>query len=141
MDAQLHQAGVEGVTIWRRLAQHFGLLICPNRPRTPHRMDPSSVDLLILDDFGLVPLPPQSVEDLDDLIRERYESKSIILTSNRAPEEWHEVFNNPLLASAALDRLTHHAHIGRSGVAQSGRLLLAQSWGTIDSARIRGEEL
>ncbi len=70
-----------------------------------------AVDVLLLDDFGLVPLSNQAVEDLYDLIRERYENKSILLTSNRAPEEWNEVFGNPLLASAALDRLTHHAHI------------------------------
>jgi DNA replication protein DnaC len=70
-----------------------------------------NVDVLLLDDFGLVPLSPTAVEDLYELIRERYECKSILLTSNRAPEEWGEVFGNPLLASAALDRLTHHAHV------------------------------
>jgi len=70
-----------------------------------------NVDLLVLDDFGLVPLPAQAVEDLYELIRERYERRPILLTSNRAPEEWGEVFGNPLLASAALDRLTHHAHL------------------------------
>lgn len=69
------------------------------------------VELLILDDFGLVPLSPQAAEDFYDIIRERYEQRSLIITSNRAPEEWAEVFANPLLASAALDRLTHHAHI------------------------------
>jgi len=69
------------------------------------------VDLLVLDDFGLLPLSAQAVEDLYELIRERYERRPILLTSNRAPEEWAEVFGNPLLASAALDRLTHHAHI------------------------------
>jgi len=70
-----------------------------------------NVDVLLLDDFGLVPLPAQAAEDLYEIIRERYERRSILLTSNRAPEEWSEVFGNPLLASAALDRLTHHAHI------------------------------
>lgn len=70
-----------------------------------------NVDVLLLDDFGLVPLSQTAVEDLYELIRERYERKPILLTSNRAPEEWGEVFGNPLLASAALDRLTHHAHI------------------------------
>lgn len=69
------------------------------------------VDLLVLDDFGLLPLSAQAVEDLYELIRERYERRPILLTSNRAPDEWAEVFGNPLLASAALDRLTHHAHI------------------------------
>lgn len=67
-------------------------------------------DLLVLDDFGLQPLPPSAIQDLYEIIVERYEHGSIILTSNRAFEEWHEIFGNPLLASAALDRLTHHAH-------------------------------
>lgn len=39
----------------------------------------------------------------------RYEERSIVITSNRAMEEWPEVFGDGLLASAALDRLTHHA--------------------------------
>lgn len=67
-------------------------------------------DLLVLDDFGLQPLTPQAVQDLYDVIAERYERRSVILTSNRAFDEWAAVFNNDLLASAALDRLTHHAH-------------------------------
>lgn len=68
------------------------------------------VDVLILDDFGLVPLSTRGAQDLYEIIRDRYERKSIILTSNRAAEEWAEVFGNSLLASAALDRLTHHSH-------------------------------
>jgi DNA replication protein DnaC len=67
-------------------------------------------DLLILDDFGLQALSPQAVQDLYEIITERYERGSLIMTSNRAFEEWAEVFNNDLLASAALDRLTHHTH-------------------------------
>jgi DNA replication protein DnaC len=67
-------------------------------------------ELLVLDDFGLQTLSPQAVQDLYELITERYERGSLIITSNRAFEEWAEVFNNDLLASAALDRLTHHAH-------------------------------
>ena len=43
------------------------------------------------------------------MICERYEQGSIVLTSNRAPTEWPELFGNPLLASAGLDRLAHHA--------------------------------
>jgi DNA replication protein DnaC len=50
------------------------------------------------------------VQDLYDIICERYERGSIIITSNRAFEEWSDVFGNELLASAALDRLTHHAY-------------------------------
>jgi IstB-like ATP binding protein len=69
----------------------------------------STVDLLVLDDFGLRPLAAQAVDDLYEIISARYECRSIVLTSNRALEEWPEVFGDGLLASAALDRLTHHA--------------------------------
>ncbi len=68
-------------------------------------------DLLVLDDFGLKPLYPPAPEDLYDVINERYERGSILLTSNRAPEEWPDLFGSPLLASAGLDRLTHRAHM------------------------------
>lgn len=68
-------------------------------------------DLLVLDDFGLKPLHPPAPEDLYDVINERYEQGSIMLTSNRALEEWPELFGAPLLASACLDRLTHKAHL------------------------------
>ena len=68
-------------------------------------------ELLILDDFGLKPLSPPSPEDLYDVINERYERGSILLTSNRAPTEWPDLFRDPLLASAGLDRLLHRAEV------------------------------
>lgn len=67
-------------------------------------------DLLVLDDFGLQPISAQAAQDLYEIITERYERASLIITSNRAFEEWGEIFSSDLLASAALDRLTHHAH-------------------------------
>jgi DNA replication protein DnaC len=66
--------------------------------------------LLILDDFGLKPLKSPGPEDFYDVISERYEKGSTIITSNRAFPEWAELFGEPLLASAALDRLAHDAH-------------------------------
>jgi len=69
-----------------------------------------NADLLVLDDFGLQPLSAQATQDLYEIIRDRYERGSLIISSNRAFEEWTEVFGNDLLASAALDRLTHHCH-------------------------------
>jgi DNA replication protein DnaC len=71
----------------------------------------ATVELLIVDDFGLRPISAQGAEDLYELIARRYEHGSILLTSNRAPSEWAEVFGDALLASAALDRLTHHARV------------------------------
>ncbi len=67
-------------------------------------------DLLVLDDFGLKPLVPPAPEDFYDVINERYERGAVIITSNRAFSEWPDLFQSPLLASAALDRLAHHAH-------------------------------
>jgi len=68
-------------------------------------------DLLVLDDFGLKALHPPGPEDLYDVINARYERGSIVLTSNRAPEEWPDLFGDPLLASAGLDRLNHSAQV------------------------------
>jgi DNA replication protein DnaC len=68
-------------------------------------------DVLLLDDFGLKPLTPPGPEDLYDVINERYEQGSVVLTSNRAPAEWPELFGDPLLASAGLDRLAHRAEV------------------------------
>ena len=70
-----------------------------------------SADLVIIDDFGLRPITMQGAEDLYEIIHHRYERGSIILTSNRSPSEWTELFGDSLLASAAVDRLTHHARV------------------------------
>ena len=62
------------------------------------------VPLLIIDDFGLKPLRSPADEDLHDLIAERYEQASTIVTSNLDFPEWDQAFpNNRLLASASLD--------------------------------------
>lgn len=63
--------------------------------------------LLILDDFGLQPLNEAQQDDLYQLIAERYEKSSTIITSNRDFDEWPSIFVNALLGSAALDRLVH----------------------------------
>jgi DNA replication protein DnaC len=68
-------------------------------------------DVLILDDFGLRPVRSPGPEDLYDVINGRYEMGSIVVTSNRAPSEWVELFGDPLLASAGLDRLGDRAEV------------------------------
>lgn len=69
------------------------------------------VPLLVIDDFGLKPLRPPADEDLHDLIAERYEQASTIVTSNLDFDEWDQAFpNNRLLASATVDRLRHNAY-------------------------------
>lgn len=67
----------------------------------------ATIDLLILDDFGLKPLSEEQQADLYELICERYEKAPTIITSNRDFSEWMSVFSNPLMGSAAMDRLVH----------------------------------
>jgi len=71
----------------------------------------TSPDLLIVDDLGLRPLDGDEPIDLYEIIRARYERGSMIVTSNRALEEWYPLFLDDLMASAAMDRLLHHAHV------------------------------
>jgi DNA replication protein DnaC len=66
-------------------------------------------DVLVLDDFGLKPMRPPAAEDLYEVIDGRYQRASTILTTNRAFTEWLELFDQPVLGSAAIDRLAHGA--------------------------------
>ncbi len=68
-------------------------------------------DLLVVDDLGLRPLEGDEPIDLYEIVRARYERGSMIVTSNRALDEWYPLFRDDLMASAAMDRLLHHAHV------------------------------
>jgi DNA replication protein DnaC len=69
------------------------------------------VDLLVLDELGFVPLPPSGAELLFDIVSDRYEKASIVITTNLPFEEWISVLASEPLTHAMLDRLTHHVHI------------------------------
>ena len=66
--------------------------------------------LLILDEMGYRTLDPPATTCFFQLISERYERGSIILTSNRSYGDWGTVFQDNVVASAILDRLLHHSH-------------------------------
>ena len=68
------------------------------------------VDLLILDDFALKPLDATQTNDFYELIVERHQRASTIVTSNREPAEWLTMMSDALLAQSAVDRLTSGAH-------------------------------
>lgn len=68
------------------------------------------IPLLVIDDFGLKPMRTPQDEDMHDVISERYEKASTIVTSNLDFEEWGDAFPNKLLAAATLDRLRHGAY-------------------------------
>jgi len=88
--------------------------------------------LLVLDEFGLKPLTPPMPQDLYDVISERYERGSILVTSNRAPSEWPTLFGDPLLASAGLDRLGDRAEV----IVITGQSFRARPHPTWDGSKV-----
>ena len=93
-------------------------------PRALQRLD--AFDLLILDDIGYVQQSADEVEVLFTLMAERYERRSILITSNLVFGEWDRIFKNPMTTAAAIDRLVHHSAIlefsGRSKRADEAEL-------------------
>jgi DNA replication protein DnaC len=68
------------------------------------------LDLLILDDWGPEPLDAEQRRDLLEIVEDRYESRSTIVTSQLPVDAWYGVIGNPTIAVAVLDRLAHNAH-------------------------------
>ncbi len=68
------------------------------------------VNVLILDDWGVTPLTDDNRRDLLELLDDRYDRRSTIVTSQLPVKKWHEYIANPTLADAILDRLVHNAH-------------------------------
>ena len=67
-------------------------------------------DLIVLDDFGLRKLTAQQSSDFYDVLVERDKRTATVITSNRAVDEWVALFDDPILANSALDRVAHRAH-------------------------------
>ncbi|WP_281286599.1 IS21-like element helper ATPase IstB [Roseinatronobacter monicus] len=65
--------------------------------------------LLIVDEIGYLPITPGGANLFFQLVNARYEKGAMILTSNRGFAEWGEIFGDPVVATALLDRLLHHA--------------------------------
>src|SRR5213596_1917347 len=70
----------------------------------------SRVDLLILDDWGLAPLTGEQRRDLLEVVDDRHQRGSTIITSQIPIDHWHEVMADPAIADAVLDRLVHNTH-------------------------------
>lgn len=78
-------------------------------PRALRKLD--VFELLILDDIGYVQQTPDEIEVLFTLMAERYERRSMLITSNLVFSEWERTFKNPMTTAAAIDRLVHHSVI------------------------------
>ena len=82
-------------------------------------------DAVILDDIGYVQQSREEMEVLFTFLAERYEKKSVVITSNLVFSQWDQIFKDPMTTMAAIDRLVHHATIlefnGNSHRAQSAK--------------------
>ena len=70
----------------------------------------AKVDVLVLDDWGLAILDGERRRDLLEILDERYQTRSTLVTSQLPVAHWHDALGDPTLADAILDRLVHQAH-------------------------------
>jgi DNA replication protein DnaC len=78
-------------------------------PRALRKLD--AFELLIVDDIGYVQQTPEEAEVLFTLLAERYERRSVLLTSNLVFSQWDRIFKSPMATAAAIDRVVHHSVI------------------------------
>jgi DNA replication protein DnaC len=70
----------------------------------------AKADLLVLDDFGLAPLADETVRDLLEILDDRYDRRSTLITSQLPIEQWHKYLGDRTVADAILDRLVHNSY-------------------------------
>jgi len=88
------------------------LLAAKEALRLPHMLRKLDLfEVLILDDIGYVQQSADEAEVLFTLLAERYERRSVVITSNLMFGEWNRIFKHPMATAAAVDRLVHHATI------------------------------
>lgn len=78
-------------------------------PRALRKLD--HFEVLILDDLGYVQQSAEETEVLFTLMSERYERRSMVITSNLVFSQWEQIFKNPMTTAAAIDRVVHHSAI------------------------------
>ena len=68
-------------------------------------------DVIVLDELGYLPMEESAANHIFQIISKAYEQRSIIITSNKSFDKWGQIFKDPAIASAILDRLLHHSEI------------------------------
>ena len=71
----------------------------------------SRIDVLVLDDFLLAPMKDAERRDVLEVLEDRYERSSTVITSQLPTKSWHGALNDPTIADAICDRLLHNAHV------------------------------
>jgi len=111
--ALAHKACRDGfVVLHKRMNELFRELAIAHADGTIGRilLKFSRVDVLLLDDFAMAPLKDSERRDLLEICDDRYQRRSMILTSQLPVAHWHEQIGDPTIADSILDRLVHNAY-------------------------------
>ena len=104
-----HQLAVLFVPAFRLVTQLLAAKRDLKLPQAITRLQ--RFDAVIIDDIGYVQQSREEMEVLFHFLAERYERKSVVITSNLVFSQWDQIFKNPMTTMAAIDRLVHHATI------------------------------
>lgn len=111
--ALAHQACRKGFRVfYRRVPRLFDELRLARADGTYPRLLAriAKVDVLVLDDFAIGPLTEEARRDLLEILEDRYDLRSTIITSQLQHEHWHDFLVDPTVADAVCDRVLHGAH-------------------------------
>jgi DNA replication protein DnaC len=126
-----HKACREGFTVlYKRATRLFSdLTQARGEGRLPRLLTAlERIRLLIIDDWGPEPLNAEQRRDLLEIVDDRDDRSSLLITSQVPVSRWHEVIGDPTLADAILDRILHRAHrIELKGPSLRRRLVAAES--------------
>lgn len=108
-----YEAALAGHSVLFRLASELISDLSCDSPQLRKRKlrDYGRVDLLCIDEVGYLAYDASAADLLYEVVNRRYETGSIVMTSNRAFKEWNEVFPNATSIGTMLDRLLHHADV------------------------------
>jgi DNA replication protein DnaC len=108
-----YQAALAGRSVLFRLASELISDLSCDSPQLRKRKlrDYGRVDLLCIDEVGYLAYDANAADLLYEVVNRRYETGSIVMTSNRAFKQWNEVFPNATSIGTMLDRLLHHADV------------------------------
>lgn len=109
IEAALHRYGVHFITC-QKLMNDLTLALDENRLEKRFKQY-TGYKVLIIDEIGYLTMNTEQANLFFQLISRRYEKKSTILTTNKTLSKWTEIFIDPIITNAILDRVLHHCHL------------------------------